>query len=172
MSANDKKREDRKRENQKYLREHCDQIMRRMVLDILKAKPDDVLEFMANWIGRERGVDPKDVEKGMEGHGGNHGKKGAVESDESEEDVDDDAMAKLNKKKEQNKEAKKGRSGVSAEVYGKYNKKEAFKPRVVPKSDDVKKRIFQKLNMNFMFKSLEPENKEIVINAIEEKHFK
>lgn len=165
MSANDKKREERKRENQKYLREHCDQIMRRMVLDILKAKPDDVLEYMATWIGRERGVDPKDVAKGMaKGHA-----PGAVESEESDNDeIDDEAMAKMNKKKG----TKQGRSGVSAEVYGKYNKKESFVPKIVKKSDETKKRIFQKLNMSFMFKSLEPDNKEIVINAMEERKFK
>ena len=94
-----------------------------------------------------------------------------MESEESE-DEDHEMIEKLNKKKEKNKGVKQGRSGVSAEVYGKYNKKEAFVPKVIAKSEDAKKRIFAKLNTNFMFKSLEPENKEIVINAMEEKLFK
>lgn len=64
-------KEERKKENQKYLKENCDQIMRRMVLDILKAKPDDILEFMASWIGKERGVDPKEV--GNTAHAGAQG---------------------------------------------------------------------------------------------------
>lgn len=102
--------------------------------------------------------------------GGKGGQK-IVESDESE-DEDHEMIEKLNKKKEKNKGVKQGRSGVSAEVYGKYNQKQDFVPKVIAKSEDAKKRIFAKLNTNFMFKSLEPENKEIVINAMEEKVFK
>ena len=158
--------EERKKENQNYLKGHCDQIMRRLVLDILKARPNDVLEYMAEWVGRERGVDPSHVAREVKGE-----TKAAVESEESDEE-DHEAIEKLNKKKAKNKENKQGRSGVSAEVYGKYNKKEEFVPKVIAKSEEAKKRIYEKLNKNFMFKSLEPENKEIVINAMEEKRFK
>ena len=46
---------------------------------------------------------------------------------------------------------RKPRSSVSAEAFGVYNKKEEFKPIVIPKSEDTKKRIAERLNMSFMF---------------------
>ncbi len=50
----------------------------------------------------------------------------------SEEDSADDSPTPALPLPKKNKV--KGRSGVSAEVYGSYNKKEDFKPRVIPKA--------------------------------------
>ena len=63
------------------------------------------------------------------------------------------------------------RTSVSAEVFGKYNKKEEFVPPVVAKTPDVKERIKQRLQMAFMFKALGAEELNIVIDAMEEKKF-
>lgn len=63
------------------------------------------------------------------------------------------------------------RTSVSAEVFGKYHKKEEFKAKVVPKTDDVKQRIKERLMMAFMFKALGTEELTIVIDAMEEKRF-
>jgi hypothetical protein len=38
------------------------------------------------------------------------------------------------------KVTQKARASVSAEVFGRYNRKEEFKPYVVPKTDEIKKR--------------------------------
>ena len=67
--------------------------------------------------------------------------------------------------------AGKTRTAVSAEVYGDYNKKEDFKPTVVPKADDVKKRIMTRLKQSFMFASLDDKETDIVLDAMEEKKF-
>ena len=66
----------------------------------------------------------------------------------------------------------KTRAAVSAEVYGEYNKKEDFKPRVIPKSEEVKARIEKRLKQSFMFANLDEKETDIVINAMEEKKFK
>ena len=63
------------------------------------------------------------------------------------------------------------RTSVSAEVFGKYNKKEEFVPHVVAKTPDVKERIKQRLQMAFMFKALGAEELNIVIDAMGEKKF-
>ena len=63
------------------------------------------------------------------------------------------------------------RTSVSAEVFGKYNKKEEFVPTVVHKTPEVKERIKQRLQMAFMFKALGSDELTIVINAMEEKKF-
>jgi cAMP-dependent protein kinase regulator len=41
---------------------------------------------------------------------------------------------------------KKPRSSVSAEAFGQWNKKEEFKAKVVPKSDETKNKIMQRLS--------------------------
>lgn len=64
------------------------------------------------------------------------------------------------------------RTSVSAEVYGKFNKKEDFKPRVIPKTQDIVETISNRLSNAFMFSALDDREKEVVINAMEEKNFK
>ena len=53
----------------------------------------------------------------------------------TEEDESDEAEEEIQPKK---KNIKKQRQGVSAEVYGQFNKKEDFVPKVVPKTDAQK----------------------------------
>ena len=65
--------------------------------------------------------------------------------------------------------AKKGpRASVSAEAFGTWNQKGAFKPKVVPKTEEAKSAIREKLNMAFMFSALDEREQDIVIDAMEE----
>lgn len=50
----------------------------------------------------------------------------------------------------------KGRTSVSAEVYGLFNKKGHFVPKVYPKNQDIEHALLNKLNESFMFRALEP----------------
>lgn len=88
--------------------------------------------------------------------------------EEDEEDEHDDLLSVPSKKSPMNK----GRTSVSAEVYGMYNKKSAFVARVVPKTEDQKERIMKRLSQAFMFQALDEKEKEIVVNAMDEKKFK
>ena len=63
------------------------------------------------------------------------------------------------------------RSSVSAEAYGNFNKKGNFKARIIPKSEEQKRRIQERLSKAFMFQALDEKESEIVINAMEEKKF-
>ena len=63
---------------------------------------------------------------------------------------------------------KRNRSAVSAEVYGEFNKKAAFVPQVIPKSEETKTRILILLRNSVLFKSLDQKNTNIVIDAMEE----
>lgn len=65
----------------------------------------------------------------------------------------------------------KGRSSVSAEVYGLWNKKQAFVPKNIPKGADIEAALKDKLNQSFMFRSLDSGDLQIVINAMEEVKF-
>lgn len=51
---------------------------------------------------------------------------------------------------------KKGpRISVSAEAYGTWNRKEDYVPKVVPKNEEQRNRIIDKLGRSFMFSALE-----------------
>jgi cAMP-dependent protein kinase regulator len=65
----------------------------------------------------------------------------------------------------------KARSSVSAEVYGMFNKKEEFTPKIIPKSDDQKAKIHEKVIQSFLFNCLEEKDLATVIDAMEEKNY-
>lgn len=90
-----------------------------------------------------------------------------TEEDEEEDEYDDNFAAEAIKKKNE-----RGHKTISAEAYGQYNKKGEFKPKVIPKSADQKHRILQRLEKAFMFSALDEREKNIVIDAMQEKHFK
>lgn len=90
------------------------------------------------------------------------------ESDDERDSVLEhkDLVAAKNKMK-QNK-----RSGVSSEVYGKYNKKNVFVPRVIKKSKEQEQIIKVGIIRSFLFRNLDSYELNIVVKAMEEKRFK
>lgn len=64
------------------------------------------------------------------------------------------------------------RTSVSAEVYGNFNKKGQYVPKIIPKSEEQSNRIRQKLQTVWMFSSLASSEKDILIKVMEEKRFK
>ena len=88
------------------------------------------------------------------------------ESDEEDELADEEI------KKRQAKKSQFKRTGVSAEAYGKFNKKEDFVPRIIQKTEEQINKIKARIVSSFLFSNLEPNELEIVIGAMDEKHFK
>ena len=137
-----------------------------LVTSLLKHKPFDPVPHIYSFICElQRNVDPKNINAITEneinelrnlekkaaylrdqiGDGGHH-----TETDEEEdsgEEIDDIQPAKKNIKKQ--------RQGVSAEVYGDYNKKEAFVPKVIKKSPEVIAKLSKRLLQAFMFSALD-----------------
>lgn len=82
----------------------------------------------------------------------------------SDQDSDDTAHIIIHQAK------KKGvRAGVSAEVYGQWNKKSDFKPKIVYKNQETREKLKSRLLHAFMFNALEKDEFEIVVDSIEEK---
>lgn len=77
----------------------------------------------------------------------------------------DDEVEDIQPKK---KNIKAQRQGISAEVYGEFNKKGDFTPKVINKSEESKKRLQDRLLQSFMFKALDDKEFKIVVDAIEE----
>lgn len=65
--------------------------------------------------------------------------------------------------------AQKSRTSVSAEVFGKYHVKQAFKPRVIEKTQEVKEKIKARLLTAFMFMGLDEKDLNIVIDAMDQR---
>lgn len=63
--------------------------------------------------------------------------------------------------------AQKSRTSVSAEVFGKYHVKEAFLAKVVHKSEEVVRKIHERLSGAFMFMSLDEKDMKVVIDAMD-----
>ena len=61
---------------------------------------------------------------------------------------------------------------MSAEAFGAWNKKGDFKPKVVPKSEETKQKILARLSQAFMFSALDEKEKDIVLDAMEERRAK
>lgn len=64
------------------------------------------------------------------------------------------------------------RTSVSAEAYGKFNKKIDFVAKVIFKTEQQKARIREKLDKCFMFQALEDKEINVVIDAMELKQYK
>jgi len=89
-------------------------------------------------------------------------------SSEEEEEHDHEEVEQMSPALVSPTKSNKSRSSVSAEAYGKFNVKGDFKARVITKTADQKERILEKLSKAFMFANLEPKEKNVVIDAMEE----
>ena len=99
--------------------------------------------------------------------------KSQSESD-SDEDVDpelDNIVEKINQNPDKKKMSLAPRSGVSAEAYGIFNKKDSFVPKTIPKTEEQIQRIKTSVIHSFLFGNLDNKDLNIVINAMEEKRF-
>jgi cAMP-dependent protein kinase regulator len=118
---------------------------------------------------------PQSISKNKDASHGHHKhhKHGDVadqsQTEESEEEEYDDQyqLEQIKKKAE-----KGGHRTISAEAYGQYNKKGDFKAKVIPKTEQQKQRIKERLEKAFMFSALDDKEKTIVIDAMIEKKFK
>lgn len=82
------------------------------------------------------------------------------EDSEADEFIDDLPVAMKNN-------ASTGpRMSVSAEVFGKFNIEQEYKPPVHAKSEEQKEAIRNRMKENFMFASLNPKDKKSIIDAI------
>lgn len=94
-----------------------------------------------------------------------------VSSFDSDSDGDEGEMIDFNQKVKKQQQQKKTRNSVSAEVFGQFNKKRTYVPKVIRKSEAQKRRIRERLDQSFMFKMLDENDKKIVIDAMEEKRY-
>ncbi len=64
-------------------------------------------------------------------------------------------------------EKKNSRQGISAEVFGQFNKKADYVPKIIPKDTATKDEIKRLIEKSILFQSLNKEDIGIVIDAME-----
>ena len=169
---------------QEYLETKVKPIMENLMFQLVCEKPDDPVEFMINWIQKTGGYNSngltlkereelENLRKEIIQYRNKHEQNNNEDNNNgnsSEEEEDETFDPKLEIKKAKNNRA--GRRGISAESYGKFNKKEDFKPRFIQKTENQIVRIKGRILQSFLFNSLETTDLNIVIGAMEEKQFK
>lgn len=96
-----------------------------------------------------------------------------MEVPSSDSEADSEEQKKFDEELKKRQEKKKiGRTSVSAEAYGIHNVKKPYIPRVIPKTEEQKKRIMDKCMQSFLFNSLDDKELKTVIDSFEEKKYK
>ena len=182
-------------EQEKKIKEIIFPYLKSMSYHLYKTKPKELTMFMIDFLQKECGYtssgltieEKKELERlrvevkryrEMEAHQVEKENK-EEESEENSDDVlseeEKDVVNEIVNSKSSGsmKPIKKvsHRTSVSAEVYGLHNSKEDFKPRVIQKTEEQISRIKAIILRSFMFSSLDKNDLEIVINAMEEKKF-
>lgn len=156
--------EDPDKENRDYINKRLNPILEKIILDILISKPPNVVEFMVKWL-KDNG---KKVSEELQKKSKEKNFYGEESDSESDEEANETPVSSINISKTRLPGA---RTSVSAEVYGLWNKKGNFTPKIVKKTPDQVKRIQARILQSFLFSALEDKDLEIVINAFEEKTF-
>lgn len=147
-------------EAQNYIKLKVAGILERMTVDILEEKPEQVTKFMLKWL------DEKGEETHRECLRKIKNRPIGVESSDSENDEEVDAFEYQPGGEKLKNAIKNGRNSVSAEVYGQYNNKANFQPKIVEKDSNTKELIRDLLSKSFLFMNLEPKDMQIIINAM------
>ena len=172
--------------------------LKAMSYHLCKTKPKELVSFMIDFLRKECGytasgltIDEKrELEKlrnevkmfrQLENHKKTENEFQEEASDDDDEDdvlteeeqdtVNDIESQSQSNRIPANNQKRIHRSSVSAEAYGFHNKKEMYKPKIIPKSEEQIARIKSRILSSFIFSSLEKNDLEIIIKAMEEKRF-
>jgi len=170
-----------------YVKNTLDPIMMDMIGAVLERLPDDPLDFVIEWLHERNGGRPGSKEatqrsgsKGSCRSGGDSAgekeeeeeKDEESEEEEEEDDEDEDEADRRMQEAMKAKAAQRGpRQSVSAEAYGEWNKKQAFKAPEYPKTDLQQARLRKTLGRSFLFNALPDKDLEVIILAMQEKIF-
>lgn len=172
--------------DEKVLKEKIRPILEQMVYQLVVERPENPAIYMIGYLQKLGGYTSngitldekreleslrKEIKKYREIEESSHPENIQDKSltDEDEDDIDDhidkkviSAQARMTRQRE----------AVSAEAYGVFNKKENYVPKVVEKNHDQIQRIKARVLQSFLFAALESKDLKIVIDSMEEKHFR
>lgn len=149
-------------------------VLEDLVKDVARSDPADIPVFIVRWLKHKFHLSElsaseqeelRQLRQQVAKYRNISTASGSEESQDDDEDMIDELPVTIDL------QAQKPRSSVSAEVYGHYNRKESFQPRVIAKTQSQRERITERLNHAFMFAALDQAERDIVILAMEERNF-
>jgi cAMP-dependent protein kinase regulator len=91
----------------------------------------------------------------------------------SSDSEEEENIGMINIEERRQKLAEKGqRAGISAEAFGRFNKKRTFKPRIIKKTDSQKIKIKERCLTSFLFNNFDDQEISTIVDSLEEKHYK
>jgi len=151
---------------QGYIRNNVAGLLEKLTVDLLEKKPEKTAEFMMEWLDKNGEVAHQDALRKAQ-----HRPLG-VDTSESEDEEEEVEQAKFTQLIEAKRATiKNQRKSISAEAYGQYNPKGNFQPKVVDKDAQTKFKIQELLSNSFLFRHLEQQEMNIIINAMEIRKF-
>ena len=181
--------------SEEYINSKVRPILEQLLDSLLDEVPDDPIPFMYTWllkysnkISKERleleslrtkvkVIKKKEQSENLNSLLGNltsNNNNDNIQDDEikiqSSESEEDENLT-FNKIEERRKKlVEKGqRSGISAEAFGKFNKKKTYKPRIIKKTELQKEKIKNKCMTCFLFKNFDDNEIATIVDACEEK---
>lgn len=160
-------------EHSRYIQRVINPILEQLVTDILLNKPSDILTFMHNWLNDKHPATKMSqaeldelqmLKRNLDRLKKRNHEDSASESEEDEEDF-------IEELPQRNARGSQARHSVSAEVFGEWNRKENFTPRVIAKSSEQKAHIIERLSRSFMFSALDETERNVVVEAMEERNY-
>ena len=158
------------KEHKAYMKQKVDSFLQEFTSVAMSDCPKNLYACLLDFVRGKLGLKLSDSEQeelqALRQMISNHSKgKGSSSESESEDDEIDDLPMPTKSK------LSMARVSVSAEAFGQWNKKEDFHPRVINKSEDQKNRIHERLGKSFMFAALDDHEKQIIVDAMEERQF-
>jgi len=161
-------------DHEKFISGKIDPLMLPFVKQALLELPSDLyavlLEYLLNLpsqrLSESEKNEMKTLKSLLEKHSSSNSSSSSYSSsDDSEESgvIEDLPLPTGNKLKP--------RPSISAEAFGTWNRKEEFKPRVIEKTLEQIQQLRTKLDKSFMFSVLDDSEKEMIIQAMEERKF-
>ena len=160
--------------HRRYIETKINPVLEELVKDVARSDPADIPAFIVRWLKHKFHLSElstseqeelRQLRQQVAKYRNISTASGSEESQDDEEDMIDELPVAIDV------QTQKPRTSVSAEAYGQYNPKESFQPRVLPKSQDQRVRITDRLSHAFMFAALDPAERDIVIQAMEERSF-
>ncbi|OMJ71203.1 hypothetical protein SteCoe_30645 [Stentor coeruleus] len=153
-----------------YMKVKLDDFLHQFTAKALTEKPNNLKEYLLEFIQEQLGLKLSESEQeeleNLRQYIKNQtkGKGSSSESQSDNDDIEDLPMPPKNR-------LSLARTSISAEAFGQWNKKEDFHPRIIPKSSEQKAKILERLSKSFIFASLDNKEKDIIVDAMEEKTF-
>jgi len=168
---------------EEYLKKNVKEILQPMLKKIIQENPSEPIPFMIKYLMETYNIKQSDTSRlpdliNLRKKVEEYRKKYSVGDKEmevpsSDSEADSEEQKKFDEELKKRQEKKKiGRTSVSAEVYGIHNVKKPYIPRVIPKTEEQKKRIMDKCMQSFLFNSLDDKELKTVIDSFEEKKYK